>query len=130
MRGCGHPPDMVRLRWLPLLILLAGCAIETPLPPPGAQGPILVRQWDAAGHSAAVIKAKSLRQTGALTRSWDQELNLEGVLVRAPLDQGVFVVAAPSASYTPKARPTAVLPSRDAAPDAVWRWLESGRPCP
>lgn len=119
--GPGHPVPMVRRAWMLalVLVLLAGCAVDAPLPPPGAQGPILVRQWDAAGQRAVVIKARSLRQVGTLTRSWDQELDLDGVLVRAPLDQGVFVAAAPSASYTPKARPTAVLPGRDAAPDAV-----------
>ena len=110
---------MTRRAWLLVSMLLAGCAIEAPLPPPGAQGPMLVRQWDAAGQRAVVIKAKSLRQSGVLTRTWDQELDLDTVLVWAPLDQGVFVARAPSASYTPKATPTAILPGRGAAPDAV-----------
>jgi hypothetical protein len=110
---------MPRRFWFVVLVVLAGCAIEAPLPPPGAQGPMLVRQWDAAGQRAVVIKAKSLHQTGVLTRTWDQELDLDTVLVRAPLDQGVFVASAPSASYTPKASPTAILPGRGAAADAV-----------
>jgi len=110
---------MLRHAWLVVLMVLAGCAIEAPLPPPGAQGPLLVRQWDAAGQRAVVIKAKSLRQSGLLTRTWDQELDLDTVLVRAPLDQGVFVASAPSASYTPKATPTAILPGRGAAADAA-----------
>lgn len=99
--------------------MLTGCAVQTALPPPGAQGPILVHQWNAAGQRAVMIKARTLRQAGVLTTTWDQQLDLDGVLVWAPLDQGVLVAAAPSARYTPKAVPTAVLPAPGAAASEV-----------
>ena len=44
--------------------MLTGCAVQTALPPPGAQGPILVHQWNAAGQRAVMIKARTLRQAG------------------------------------------------------------------
>lgn len=109
---------MMRLGLLLGSLLLVGCGVEATLPPPGAEGPLLVRQWDAQGGRAVMIKARRLSQLGALSRDWSQQLDLDGVLVRAPLDAGVFVAAAPSARYTPKASPTAVLPGPGAAADA------------
>jgi hypothetical protein len=112
---------MLRMPHWWMLVLLAGCAADAALPPPGAEGPIVVRQWDATGQRAVVMKARTLRQAGAFTATakGDQDLDLDGVLVRAPLDEGVFVAASASARYSPKARPTAVLPGPGAPPGSV-----------
>lgn len=114
-----HPAAMARWSMLLLGLVLVGCSVDTDLPPPGAEGPIVVRQWDAQGQRAVVLKSRTLRQAGAFATGLDQDLDLDGVLVRAPLDQGVFIAAAPSARYTPKSRPTAVLPGVGAPADAV-----------
>ena len=88
-----------RVLLVPLLALFAGCASEPPLPPPGAQGPILVRQWDERGERQVVIKARSVHPAGGdLAKALD-EMSLETVLVRAPFADGVIYGATPSARF-------------------------------
>jgi hypothetical protein len=110
------------MRWLalPFVVLIAGCAADAELPAPGAQGPILIHQWDTSGR-AVVLKARTLRQVDTLVHGWDQEVDLDEVMARAPLEQGVFVAQAPSARYSPRSRPSAVLPAPGSGPDAVVR---------
>jgi len=81
------------------VVLLGGCASEPPLPPPGAQGPILVRQWDERGERQVVVKARSIHPAGGdLSKALD-EMSLEEVLVRAPFADGVVYGATPSARF-------------------------------
>jgi hypothetical protein len=95
-------------------VILSGCGSDAGAPAPVAEGPIVVRQWDETGR-AVVLKARSLRQASAFTTGSTQDLDLDGVLVRAPLEDGVFVASAASARYTPKGKPTAALPAPGAS---------------
>ena len=82
-----------------VLVALAGCGSEPPLPPPGAQGPILVRQWDERGERQVVVKARSVRPTGGdLTKALDA-MSLQSVLMCAPFADGVVYGVTPSARF-------------------------------
>lgn len=82
-----------------ILVALAGCGSEPALPPPGAQGPILVRQWDERGERQVVVKARAVRPAGGdLTKALDA-MSLQSVLMRAPFADGVVYGATPSARF-------------------------------
>jgi hypothetical protein len=89
-----------RMLALAAVIALVGCAGEPLLPPPGAQGPILVRQWDARGERQVVVKARSIHPTSGDPSAALDEMSLETVLVRAPFANGVVYGSAPSGRFT------------------------------
>ncbi len=78
-----------------VLALGTGCEKAPPLPPPGAQGPIIIHQWESDGKEPLVVVATSVSHHG----SGFQDLELQPVLIRLPLANGVLFIASPHANY-------------------------------
>ncbi len=80
--------------------LLTGCGQEGTLPPPGSQGPILIRQWDGKGRRQVVVKAMTVEQAQAMVGKDFDQLDMGEVLIRLPYRGDVICVASPDARYS------------------------------
>jgi hypothetical protein len=95
--------------WLAaVLLVLAGCDDPPALPAPGAQGPILIRQWNGDEQRPVVLVAATVRQVGDGFASFE----LEPVLMRMPYGDGVILIRAPLATYAAGSAQTVQLGGR------------------
>lgn len=81
---------------------LVACAPEAPLPPPGAQGPILIREWDGKGRRQIVVKAATVEHPERTVGKEFDQMDLGQVLIRLPHRDDVVCIASPTASYRAK----------------------------
>lgn len=78
-------------------VMVAGCGPTGTLPPAGAQGPIVVRQWARDGREPVALVANTVRQVDP--HDLRGAMELEPVLLRVPHERGVVFLAASRAMY-------------------------------
>jgi hypothetical protein len=100
--------------------LVSGCGNKDTLPPPGAQGLVVVHWWDEQGGLPAYMQAEQVKQQGSIF----EELEFITVLMRLPGQGGVVYVSAPCAHYQRNAAEEVVLSAlKDQPIDGPVRFL-------
>jgi hypothetical protein len=107
--------------WLVLAVfVVGGCGNKETLPPPGAQGLVVVHWWDEQGGLPAYLQAERVKQQGSVF----EELEFITVLMRLPGQGGVVYVSAPRAHYQRDAAEEVVLSAlKDQPVDGPVRFL-------
>jgi len=100
-----RPANLPTRRAVALLALLAlltlgGCGEDEVPPAAGAQGPVLLRQWQQPGQEPIVLVARTVSHPRRDFRA----LDLSPVLMRMPFQDGTAFLAAPGATYAAAAR--------------------------